>query len=638
MTLLASGAVVPAAAQDDGPVVLVQARQEGPAVSPLLTGVNNDQWFDHSHGLWDGDGPDPEVVAKTERAGINIVRYPGGTPASLFDWKQAIGPVDQRGCQTDGRPGNGEPRDSIYGPDEHLEFVEAAGAQASIQTPFVRQTAQDAADWVEYMNAPVGTNPNGGVAWADVRAANGHPDPYGVGYWEVGNEHDRTAQRYWMSDDTVVAMRQYAFGGTQPQHGQLVGKGCDFSRDVASDGSASQVFTVAYPPLVPDSQTVYVDGQPWTEVDDLSSAAPADHVYTIDDATGDITFGNGTNGAVPPPGAQVTADYVSGPHDGFVDFYAAMKSVDPSIDVCATWAPITEDTGLGGQTLPDLLAAEGHGTDYDCLVVHPYTNFRRTFGSTIEYPKQMHDWHMLGEAAATRTLQHYADAVRAHRGDDAYVTTSELGALFFGGHNAAEYRSWNTAMSHATYFASQWTRLANLGVPWAEGNTLVSEAPTGLRAVLGGEPEFVETSEAVVRRALRPLVEGGGHVVRNRVQENPLQQAEATELGSSYEALATTATVAADGTLTILVVNRDPDDDVTAKVVPAGLPHAGTAEVSRVIGTNDDPNRESFESHNAISHPDEVRLTTSQVDVGQDDFAFTFPKHSVTLIYLAPLS
>jgi alpha-N-arabinofuranosidase len=332
----------------------------------------------------------------------------------------------------------------------------------------------------------------------------------------------------------------------------------------------------------------------------------------------------------------VTADYTSGPHDGFVDFYAAMKAADPTIDVCATWAPITAETGLGGETLPELLAAEGHGEDYDCLVVHPYTNFRRDFGDTVEYPQQMHDWHMLGEAQATETLQHYADAVAEHRGDEAYVTTSELGALFFGANDSRQYRSWNTAMSHATYFASQWTRLAELGVPWAEGNTLVSEARNGLRAVLGGEPEFVETSEAVVRRALRPMVEGGGHVVRNRVQENPSQQTEPTDLGSSYAALATTATVDADGTLNILVVNRDPGDDVLAKVVPAGYPHAATATVSRVLGSNDDPNRASFESHNAISHPDEVRLTTAQEAVGQSDFAFEFPKHSVTLIRLSP--
>ena len=44
-------------------------------------------------------------------------------------------------------------------------------------------SAADAADLIEYLNAPADgdvTKPNGGVDWAEVRAANGHPEPYGV--------------------------------------------------------------------------------------------------------------------------------------------------------------------------------------------------------------------------------------------------------------------------------------------------------------------------------------------------------------------------------------------------------------------------------------------------------------------------
>ena len=635
-TLLVAG--VPAAAQaddDDLPVVLVQSRHAGPAISSKLTGVNNDQWFDLSHGLWDADGtPDERAVAKTAQAGVNIVRYPGGTPANFYDWTRAVGP--DRQCQTDGRPGNGTVRDSVYGPDEHMEFVEAAGADASIMSPFVKQTPEQAAGWVEYMNGSVET------AHGSTRAANGHPAPYGVRYWEVGNEHDRAEQRYWMSPDNATALRQYAFGGTQPQGDQLLGRGCDFTDDVASDGTANQVFGVPYPPVVPDSQAVTVEGEPWAEVADLAAAGPQDAVYEVDDATGAVRFGDGEHGAVPPSGAQVRASYGSGPHAGFVDFYAAMKAADPSIDVCATWAPITADTGLGGESFPEVMAEAGHGADYDCLIVHPYTNFKRQFGDTVHDAQQMHDWQMLGEAEATEVLRYHAATVAEHGRPDAYVTSSELGALFFGPHDAREYLSWNTAMSHATYFASQWTRLAELGVPWAEGNTLVSETPGGLRAVLGGEPAFAYTSEAVVRESLRPLVEGGGTVVANRVQENPVvvtdEQPSSPSTPTSYEAFATTATLDADGVLNILVVNRDSTHDILANVVPAGYHHGGTATVSSVLGENDDPNRESFESHNTRD-PDHQEVTLRgpvPVEIGGGAFRYTFPKHSVTLIRLSP--
>ena len=36
--------------------------------------------------------------------------------------------------------------------------------------------------------APVGSNPNGGIDWAVVRATQGHPEPYGVRWFEYGNE------------------------------------------------------------------------------------------------------------------------------------------------------------------------------------------------------------------------------------------------------------------------------------------------------------------------------------------------------------------------------------------------------------------------------------------------------------------
>jgi alpha-N-arabinofuranosidase len=43
-------------------------------------------------------------------------------------------------------------------------------------------TLAEALDWVEYCNRETGT------AWADRRAANGHPEPYRVKYWGLGNE------------------------------------------------------------------------------------------------------------------------------------------------------------------------------------------------------------------------------------------------------------------------------------------------------------------------------------------------------------------------------------------------------------------------------------------------------------------
>lgn len=627
------------AAGADAPVLLVRPDKPGPTVSPLVTGVNNDQWFGDSLGLYDPGTNSTAALAeqRTTQAGAGIVRYPGGTPGQLFRWERAIGPQSSRGCQTNGS-GAGASVDSRYGVDEHMAFVARAGAQASMMVNFVTATPDEDADLVEYLNAPLGTNPNGGTAWAEVRAANGHPQPYDVHEFEVGNELDRTAERYWMSQDTETALREYAFGGSEPQVDQQAGKGCDFtaSKATASDGTAGQTFAVKYPPVQAGSAHVRVgtasSGTAWTQVDDLAAAGPGDKVFTLDNSTGLITFGDGRHGAVPPAGQHVYVDYVSGPHAGFLERYRAMKAADPDIDVCATWAPITADTGLGAPGFPELMAAHGVGDQYDCLAVHPYTNFKRMFGDAFPSAVQGHAWFMIGEQQAANTLAAHVAAVRANAPASTYVTTSEFGALFFGAHDESQYPSWQTAMSHSLYMASQWVRLLDLGVPWAEGNTLISETPDGLRGMLGGAPAFVYTGDAVVRESLRPVVQGGGHVVSHTIIQDPQVLADPTAYGNSYQSLLMTATVDEHGELHVVVVNRDPEKAVTATVVPAGFPHAATVSVATVAGSNTDPARAGFESFNSIDHPDEVRVQSGSVEAGHGAFRYTFPAHSVTIL------
>ena len=60
-------------------------------------------------------------------------------------------------------------------------------------------TARRHAEWVEYCNGAA-TSP-----WGKVRAANGHPLPYGVKYWELDNECWRLRPQ-----DYVGIVRQFA--------------------------------------------------------------------------------------------------------------------------------------------------------------------------------------------------------------------------------------------------------------------------------------------------------------------------------------------------------------------------------------------------------------------------------------------
>ena len=637
---LPSAAPASAAPQhsDSLPVVQVQTKRTVGPVSPYLTGANNDEFWGDSHGLWDSTigRPNPEVVAATRRASVGMVRFPGGTPAALYDWKAAIGPVDARPCQTPGQPSGGPgPVDARFGPDEYMTFVEEIGARPDIMTPMVNETAEDAADWVEYMNAPLGTNPRGGKAWATVRAANGHPDPYGVTSWEIGNEPDRTAQTYWRSTDPTTNLHEYVFGGTEPQHDQPLQRGCD-RRPAASfsTGAAGQVFQAYYPPVAPDSQTVYVDGQEWRAVTDLSQSQARDQVYAFDPTTGRVTFGDGTHGAVPPKGAVLRVDYLPRTKPGFVDFYRAMKEADPSIDVCATWAPINKETGLGGASFPRLMREQGLEDQYDCAVIHPYTNFKSVFGDgDWETAREGHDEYFLGEKNATDLMTGLIAEVREHGSGSQYVATSEYGALWFGGMgDIRSYPHWDTAMSHALYMASQWTRFSQLNVPWAMGNTLIGDKPQTLRSVLGGLPDLVLTVDAEMRHQFEPLVRGGGTTVATTVEHNPqitpVENDDLTRFGR-YDALSATAAVGRDGRLRVAVVNRDATEDVIAEVIPAGYHHAGSARTSTIAGA-------SFLSYNGPNNRDEVTPVTSTLTAVGNAFRYAFPAHSSTVIELDP--
>src|SRR5919197_443018 len=156
-------------------------------VHPGVFGVNYRYAYD-GFGMWNPSTRSvPELFdQRFSAAGFSAVRFPGGLLANTYHWERAIGSPSDRGLNVNGR--TGEPLTNEFGPDEFGRFVTDRGLQAMMLANFATGTAEEAADWVEYMNAPLGTNPRGGVEWARVRAANGHPAPYNVLNWEIGNE------------------------------------------------------------------------------------------------------------------------------------------------------------------------------------------------------------------------------------------------------------------------------------------------------------------------------------------------------------------------------------------------------------------------------------------------------------------
>lgn len=115
--------------------------------------------------------------------GLGALRYPGGSMAdgNANHWLNGVGPMDQRAS-----PNRDEFWEAYqrldFGTDEYLALCEAAGIEPHITVNFGTGTPEEAASWVEYCNGSAAT------AYGRLRAENGHPEPYGVRYWEIGNE------------------------------------------------------------------------------------------------------------------------------------------------------------------------------------------------------------------------------------------------------------------------------------------------------------------------------------------------------------------------------------------------------------------------------------------------------------------
>ena len=114
-----------------------------------------------------------------------LVRWPGGCFAETYDWRDGIGPVENRPVRLSWwTPSDGKYEPNIVGTDEFLDFTALVGATPYVAANLTATTPRDIRDWVDYINSPANT-----TTYAKLRAANGHPEPYNVKLWGVGNEN-----------------------------------------------------------------------------------------------------------------------------------------------------------------------------------------------------------------------------------------------------------------------------------------------------------------------------------------------------------------------------------------------------------------------------------------------------------------
>ena len=152
----------------------------------------------------------PDILQAVKDLHPTCLRWPGGGYVAQYYWQWGIGPQEQRYRWPHWMWMDYD--QNCFGTDEFIKFCREVNTEPVIvvSVHFERPAEEyasilaDAVNWVRYCNAPATDE------WGAKRAANGHPEPYNVKYWEIDNEMwEMGIERYEKCvRDFSVAMRE----------------------------------------------------------------------------------------------------------------------------------------------------------------------------------------------------------------------------------------------------------------------------------------------------------------------------------------------------------------------------------------------------------------------------------------------
>jgi alpha-L-arabinofuranosidase len=160
--------------------------------------------YDPSSPLADANGFRKDYTEAMKELGVTNMRWPGGNFVMGYNWQDGIGPKDRRPARINMAWGSID--SNHVGTDEWFALNKAIGSENVVCVNLGLGTIQDACYWLEYCNYKKGTY------YSDLRIKNGHPEPYGVTIWDLGNEVDGAPWElgYKCAEDYVKIGREAA--------------------------------------------------------------------------------------------------------------------------------------------------------------------------------------------------------------------------------------------------------------------------------------------------------------------------------------------------------------------------------------------------------------------------------------------
>jgi alpha-L-arabinofuranosidase len=138
--------------------------------------------YDPKSPMADENGFRKDFIEAMKELKITNMRWPGGNYVMGYNWLDGIGPKERRPSRINLAWGGTD--NNHVGTDEWIALNKAIGCENVVCVNLGLGTIEDAHYWVEYCNYKKGTY------YSDLRAKNGHSEPYNVKLWDLGNEVD----------------------------------------------------------------------------------------------------------------------------------------------------------------------------------------------------------------------------------------------------------------------------------------------------------------------------------------------------------------------------------------------------------------------------------------------------------------